>query len=181
MQRPAGSVVSLCMIVRNEAHQLADCLTPIAHLFDDIVIVDTGSEDETPAVARRFTANVYHFAWCDDFSAARNESLRHASGDWILWLDADDRVSADNIHRLTKILNNLPSQPAIFAMKTVCLARALGEPETALSHTRLFRRHPDLKWRGRVHEHLDPCPSKLGHKLILSDVRIDHLGYRDSA
>jgi glycosyltransferase involved in cell wall biosynthesis len=180
MQRPAGSVVSLCMIVRNEAHQLADCLSPLAHLFDDIVIVDTGSEDGTSAVARRFTANVHRFAWCDDFSAARNESLLHARGDWIFWLDADDRLSPANVHRLANILNNLPSHPAIFAMDTVCMAPNRDEPETALSHTRLFRRHPALKWRGRVHEHLDPCPSKLGHKAILSDVRIDHLGYRDA-
>src|SRR3954447_18097990 len=107
MQRAPGSVVSLCMIVRNEAHQLADCLSPIAHLFDEIVIVDTGSEDETPAVARRFTSNVHRFEWCDDFAAARNESLRHACGDWIFWLDADDRLSPDNVHRLTNILNHL--------------------------------------------------------------------------
>ena len=60
------------MIVRNEAHQLAECLSPIARLFDEIVIVDTGSQDTTCQVARQFTKNVYHFARRDDFAAARN-------------------------------------------------------------------------------------------------------------
>ena len=83
------------MIVRNEAERLPGCLESVADLVDEIVIVDTGSTDATKAVAARFGAKVkiFDFAWCDDFAAARNESLRRAGGDWVLWLDADDRVS----------------------------------------------------------------------------------------
>ena len=66
------STVSLCMIVRNEERNLADCLEPIAHLFDEIIIVDTGSRDRTREIAARFTEQVYEFPWCDNFSAARN-------------------------------------------------------------------------------------------------------------
>ena len=75
------ATVSLCMIVRNEGHQLAECLTPVADLFDEIVIVDTGSTDQTVRIARQFTPHVHHFPWCDDFAAARNASLQHATGD----------------------------------------------------------------------------------------------------
>jgi len=64
--------VSLLMIVRNEEQQLADCLTPVASLFDEIVIVDTGSRDHTKRGAAQYTPHVFDFPWCDDFSAARN-------------------------------------------------------------------------------------------------------------
>jgi len=86
------STVSLCMIVKNEEAYLADCLASAKPFVDEMVIVDTGSTDRTVEIAQRFGANVFHFPWCDDFAAARNESLRHASGDWILEVDADERV-----------------------------------------------------------------------------------------
>ena len=77
-----GSKVSLCMIVHNEERQLADCLAPVASLFDEIVVVDTGSVDATRRIASQFTSHVFDFPWCDDFSAARNESfaVRAATG-----------------------------------------------------------------------------------------------------
>ena len=76
------------MIVKNEEAHLAGCLGSVADLVDEIVVVDTGSTDATAAVASRFGARVYPFHWVDSFAAARNESLRHARGDWIFWLDA---------------------------------------------------------------------------------------------
>src|SRR6478736_8097581 len=93
------------MIVRDEEQNLEACLAPIADLFDEIVIVDTGSTDGTKEIARRFTPHVHDFPWCDDFSAARNESLKYATGDWIFWLDADDRLSPENVARLSNLLD----------------------------------------------------------------------------
>src|SRR5579863_6345186 len=84
---------SLCMIVRNEEKNLAACLRSVADLMDEIVVVDTGSTDRTRDVARRFRARVVDFPWIDNFAAARNESLRHATGNWIFWLDADERLT----------------------------------------------------------------------------------------
>jgi glycosyltransferase involved in cell wall biosynthesis len=168
------------MIVRNEAHQLADCLAPVADVFDEIVIVDTGSRDDTPRVAQRFTPHVFHFPWRDSFSAARNESLRHARGEWIFWLDADDRLLPENVQRLRGMLDQLPSHPAAFMMDTVCVPREAGEAERLISHLRLFHRHSELSWQGRVHEQLRPCPSTLGYTCLFSDVRVHHVGYRDA-
>jgi glycosyltransferase involved in cell wall biosynthesis len=88
--------VSLCMIVRNEAENLRPCLEGMASLFRELHIVDTGSTDDTPAIARSLGAHVGHFAWCDDYAAARNASMAHATEPWIFWLDADDRVDAEN-------------------------------------------------------------------------------------
>ena len=106
--------VSLTMIVRNEEQNLAECLTPVAHLFDEIVIVDTGSQDATVEIARRFTPHVHFFEWCDDFAAARNAALKHATGEWIFWLDADDRLDAENVERLSRLLGSLNEQPQAF-------------------------------------------------------------------
>ena len=76
------------MITKNEEFFLEQCLNSVKDLVDEIIIVDTGSNDKTKDIARKFTDNIFDFEWCDDFSAARNESLKHATGDWILVLDA---------------------------------------------------------------------------------------------
>src|SRR5436305_605709 len=99
------------MIVRNEERQLDECLAPVASLFDEIVIVDTGSLDDTRRIAGRFTLQVIDFPWCDDFSAARNASLSQSRGDWVFWLDADDRIDEENVVRLRGLLSSLGEQP----------------------------------------------------------------------
>jgi glycosyltransferase involved in cell wall biosynthesis len=169
------------MIVRNEEGQLADCLEPVADLFDEIVIVDTGSHDNTRQVAARFTPHVLEFAWSDDFAAARNESLRQATSEWIFWLDADDRLTPENIDRLKALLATLDHKPRAWLMNTVCPAKFACEGANLITHPRLFRRHPDVRWHGRVHEQLRPQPNELGYELAWSDVQILHLGYQEGA
>src|SRR5262245_11843004 len=100
--------VSLCMIVKDEAAHLPACLATVADLVDEVVVVDTGSADATRQLARAWGARVHDFPWCDDFAAARNESLRHATGEWIFWLDADDRVDEANRARLRALFAQLP-------------------------------------------------------------------------
>ena len=92
--------VSLCMIVKNEEAKLPSCLKSVAGLVDEVVVVDTGSTDGTKAVAASLGARVFNFTWVDSFAAARNASLDHATGEWILWLDADDFIDADNCRKL---------------------------------------------------------------------------------
>jgi len=82
--------ISLVMIVKNEERSLGKCLKQAVHLVDEIVIADTGSDDETKAVAERFGARVYDYQWTNDFSAARNFALGHSTGEWNLVLDADE-------------------------------------------------------------------------------------------
>ncbi|MDR1840660.1 MAG: glycosyltransferase [Holophagales bacterium] len=87
-------LISLAMIVKNEEGMLAHCLESVKALVDEIIVVDTGSTDKTIDIAREFGARVYPFKWCDDFSAARNESLKYCKGDWVLILDADEAIDA---------------------------------------------------------------------------------------
>src|ERR1700689_1316256 len=101
------STVSLCVIARNEAANLPGCLGPLVPFVTETIVVDTGSTDATSSIAESFGARVFDFPWCDDFAAARNESLRRATGDWILWMDADDRLDAENTRRLADLLAGL--------------------------------------------------------------------------
>lgn len=82
--------ISLCMIVRDEAAVLARCLDSVDGVADEIIVVDTGSTDETEEIACRYTDRVYRFPWIDDFAAARNEAFSKATMEYLLWLDADD-------------------------------------------------------------------------------------------
>ncbi len=131
------------LIVKNEAHNLRACIASFADLADEIIVVDTGSTDDTVAIARKLGAKVFHFPWIDDFAAARNESLRHATGDWIFWMDADDRLDDVNRERLRRLLaagrlddavaqwqQALAEQPryapAHYGLADVCIAGATG-------------------------------------------------------
>jgi GT2 family glycosyltransferase/Tfp pilus assembly protein PilF len=102
-----GATVSLCMIVKNEEGNLPGCLESAARLFDEIIVVDTGSTDKTKEVAAQFGAKVIDFPWPDSFAVARNESLHHATGAWVFWLDADDRLDEENRRKLTELFARL--------------------------------------------------------------------------
>ena len=103
--RLARPRVSLCMIVRDSAATLAACLKSIRPWVDEMIVVDTGSRDATPEIARSYGAEVCYFPWCDDFSAARNESLSHATGNWIFWMDSDDTIDAENGRKLRELVD----------------------------------------------------------------------------
>lgn len=174
--------VSLCLIVKDEEDNLPDCLASAADLFDEVVVVDTGSSDQTKAIAARCGAKVFDFPWVDSFAAARNESLRHATGHWIFWLDADDRLDGANREKLRALLTGLADENVAYAMKCLCLpAAGSGGPATTVDHVRLFRNRPDVRWEHRVHEQILPAVRRVGAAVRWSDVVIHHTGYQDPA
>jgi glycosyltransferase involved in cell wall biosynthesis/Tfp pilus assembly protein PilF len=172
--------VSLCLIVKNEEDNLPACLASVAGLFDEIVVVDTGSTDRTKEIARRAGAKVFDFPWRDDFSAARNETLRHASGEWIFWMDADDRIEGDNRTKLKAILDNLPREDTAFLMRCISVAPDGTSVLSFVDHPRLFRKQPGVAWRYRVHEQVLPSILKAGGQMQKADVLIRHGGYQDA-
>jgi glycosyltransferase involved in cell wall biosynthesis len=171
--------VSLTMIVKNEEANLPDCLTSVADLVDEIIIVDTGSTDRTKEIAARYGARVFDFAWVDSFATARNESLRHATGDYVLWMDADDRLDDENRIRLRTLLAGLTDSTVAFVMKCLCLPDKETNTATAVDHVRLFRNRPGVTWEFRVHEQVLPSLRRLGADVRWSDVIVRHVGYQD--
>ena len=140
--------VSLTMIVRNEENNLPHCLTSAHGLFDEIVIVDTGSTDRTKDIAVEFGAKLVEFAWIDDFAAARNVSLAHAGGDYAFWLDADDVIEPPEREKLKALLARLrKDRKAAYVVRCSCDPSGDGTGgETVVDHIRLFPLAGGIRW-----------------------------------
>jgi len=147
----ATGTLTACLIVRDEEAHLADCLASVAPFVDEVVVVDTGSTDGTPGIARASGARVLSVAWTDDFSAARNAALAACSTPWVLSLDADERVGGDPA-RLRALLDRAPHGDRADAAFGVTMEQAGADGQVLrLRGAKLFR--PALvHWRGRVHE-----------------------------
>jgi glycosyltransferase involved in cell wall biosynthesis len=146
--------VSLALIVKNEEHTLGRCLDSVRGAVDEIVIVDTGSEDETKAIARRYTDRILDFAWGEDFAAARQFAFDQASGDWVVWVDADDIVrGAEHIKPLAA---GAPADVGAFYWRYVTDQDAWGNPRCEFWRERCVRNDGTFRWAGRVHEVLVP-------------------------
>jgi Glycosyl transferase family 2/Tetratricopeptide repeat len=178
--------ISLCLIARDEEVFLPGCLASVAGVVDEMVVVDTGSVDSTVEVARQAGAIIVHHVWNDDFSAARNAALPHATGDYILLLDADERLAPGAGVRLKAAIANrklvlgmLPLHNAsrIDAIPAEVLdgTRRIGLP---VHVPRLVRRTPDLQWEGIVHEQLRSWLQRHHTEGIVTPVEapIIHLG-----
>jgi tetratricopeptide (TPR) repeat protein len=172
--------VSLCMIVKNEEANLPSSLGALVDLVDECIVVDTGSTDRTREIAQQLGALVHEFPWCDDFSAARNETLRYATGEWILWFDADDRIDAENRERLRRVLAGLGNENLLYMMRCVCPPDPDSPFATIGDHPRLFRKHPQVRWQHRVHEQIVPAILAQGGDLRFTDVTIEHSGYQNA-
>jgi GT2 family glycosyltransferase len=174
--------VSLCMIVKNEEANLADCLKSVEGLVQEMVIVDTGSTDKTKEIAASFGAKVVDFPWVDSFAAARNVTLEHATGDYCFWLDADDRVNDANRENLKALFESLPRNQLVgFSMKCECLPDPVTKITTVVDHIRLFPRHRSVRWKYRVHEQILPALRQQSGQVHWTDVVIHHVGYQDPA
>ena len=146
---PPSPRLSVCLIVKNEEQFLPQCLQSVREIAHQIVVVDTGSTDRTIEIAQQYGAEVHHFEWCDDFSAARNAALEHATGDWILVLDADEELPAASHEPLLRELR----KPDVVAWR-LPIIDAGREDEGRTYVPRLFRNAPGLFFAGRVHEHV---------------------------
>jgi glycosyltransferase involved in cell wall biosynthesis len=169
--------ISLCMIVKNEERVLGDCLQSAKPYVDEIIIVDTGSTDRTVEIAQAHNARVFHFPWCDSFSAARNESLQHATGDWIFWMDADDTLPAQCGEKLHDLVALAEARTTGFLMQ-VHIPPAPGESGfTVVDHVKLFRNRPELRFEGRIHEQILESIYRAGGSVERSDLYVVHSGY----
>lgn len=179
--RPAtGMTLSLCMIVRDEGQMLPRCLASVAPAVDEIVIVDTGSTDATVEIARSFGARVIEHEWTGSFSEARNISFEAATGDWLLYLDADEVLTAEDAPRL-RALTGQTWREAFYLVETSYLGE-LGEGTAMVNNAlRLFRNRPGYRFRDRLHEQIQhTLPTYVPGRVEQSAVRIEHYGYLGS-
>jgi tetratricopeptide (TPR) repeat protein len=168
------------MIVRDEGPRLAACLASAARAVDEAIVVDTGSRDDTVAVAERAGARVVHWAWREDFAAARNESLRHARGEWVLVLDADERL-APGAAALVREATARSAAAGLDCRLVSALPAGQPSPAIAAWYCRLFRRRPGVAFEGRIHEQVAPSIRRAGGRIERSGVVILHEGYAQPA
>lgn len=168
--------ISLSMIVRNEERFLPECLESVRGLVDEVVIVDTGSTDATAEIAGKAGARLYSAPWTGDFSEARNASLGRCAGDWVLYLDADERVIPGQAGQVRSLIAH-PSAAAFYVLVRSTLSLQDGKSTQVMPYPRLFRRQPGILFEGSVHEQIAPSILRAGGKIFTSSVTIEHLGY----
>lgn len=167
--------LSLCMIVKNEKHNLPRCLVSAQPYVDEIIVVDTGSDDGTPEIAAKFGAKVSYFEWGNDFAAARNYAISQATGDWILMLDADEELVVDSNNYLEEINSNYD-----ILVYALTYSEVNDQPEATLSwRNSLFRNISGFSYVRPYHETLTYQNQKIinEQRSFLKSLRIVHYGF----
>jgi len=189
--------ITLAIIVKNESKLLRELLLAHRELWDEAVVVDTGSTDGSASTAADCGAQVESFAWCDDFSAARNYGLNRASGRWILVLDCDENIAQGDFATIRELARSTPGSchilpqwnytdgldhvdwtPTPVDYRSHCRGAAGYVPAWSI---RLFPNQPELRYSGRVHEDLTPAVADLKWPIHELSVPIHHQGHRQSA
>ena len=197
--------ISLCMITKNEENFLEQCLNYVKDITDEIIIVDTGSTDKTKEIAKKFcdmrvssrtlsqlTAKIFDFKWIDDFSAARNESIKHAISDWILVLDADEVIQKEDLTKIKNAIENAEDGVAGFALEQRSYINNFFEGAVKNNSdfelvkdypfyisnflVRLFRNRLGLCFRHRVHELIEDSIEEKGFRYKKIGVVLHHFG-----
>lgn len=155
--------ISIAMIVKNEELTLDRVLSCVKLFADEIIIVDTGSQDKTKDIAFKYTDKVYDFTWCDDFSKARNYAFSLASKDYIMWIDADDYISTPNIQKLIDLKSQSDKTIDVYMLKY-----SIGD-NFIFFRERILKREKNFKWNGAVHEVITPSG-----EIEYKDIIIEH-------
>ncbi|MBP0021679.1 MAG: glycosyltransferase [Cyanobacteria bacterium SBLK] len=170
--------LSLCIIVKDEEKSLPQCLDSVKDVVDEIVVLDTGSSDRTPEIAAEYGAKVHYFEWCNDFAAARNEALKYVTGDWVLILDADERLNREIAPQIKVAI--LEERVLVINL----IRKEIGAAQSPYSLTsRLFRRHPEIEFSRPYHALIDDSVVSLVKKephwqiASLPSIAVFHYGY----
>jgi len=164
--------ISACLMVKDEEELLPGCLDSVRDWVDEIIVVDTGSGDRTIEIAKSYGAKIFHQPWEGNFSKHRNYSIEQASCDWILIIDADERICQEDVPPLVQFLNQ--GQAPIVAINVYNVYRDKNQSTTFLPSERLFRRELNLRYDGIVHNQLKLPPDV---PILRAGVKLEHLGY----
>jgi tetratricopeptide (TPR) repeat protein len=167
-------LLSGALIVRDESRVLAECLASIRDVVDEIVVVDTGSVDDSVEIARRGGARVIAHPWHDDFAEARNVALDAARGEWILYIDADERLSGGDRASVERLLTDAPE----VAFRLLLAPDLVSTPYLEY---RLWRQDPRIRFRGQIHEKVTPAITAVAESDVLPisdcELLLVHVGY----
>ena len=172
--------ISACVIVKNEEKNLPRWLESGKRLAEEIIVVDTGSSDATVSIAEAAGAKVFHFPWIDDFAAAKNFALEQASGDWVIFPDADETFTAEDAPKVREWIRRVHRDRRVIGLLCRCVNLDMsrgGAVRNVILQARIFRRRPDLRYRGAVHEVLEYQGPEAGELRSVTDFCLYHTGY----
>ena len=168
--------LSICIITKNECENLKICLDRIKDLGCEIVVVDTGSTDDSRKIASAITPCMYEFSWCDDFSAARNYAVQKAGNDWILFLDSDEFVDMFDMPKLLEQMQTMPASIGHIHIKSLYESdgqtMSSTEPIARLFSRRLYH------FEGRIHEQIVPLDPSSEPDYFDAPIYVTHVGYQ---
>jgi tetratricopeptide (TPR) repeat protein len=170
--------LSVCMIIRDESERLPRVIESVRPIADEVIVVDTGSTDDSIAVAEGLGAAVIRHVWQDDFAEARNTSIEAAHGDWILCIDADEFVPAES---LDKIREAMSADGDAYFVRIESAARSSAGKCFVNFFPRLFRKMDGVRFEGRVHEQIFPSLERAKARVLVSEIVLGHTGYDLSA
>lgn len=162
--------ISVCMIVKNEEEFLEKCLTSVKDHVDEMVIVDTGSTDNTAEIAKRFTDKVYFHPWENSFSKARNQALQYATGDWVFQIDGDEELMEGSGEKLQQTIKKAKDADIVYIK--IYSTYSKGTKKALHNFERLFRNNGKIHYEGSVHNRIVG-----GTKPYYSDIELWHYGY----
>lgn len=178
--------LSQCMIVKNEEDNIRRALTWGKDIVYEQIVVDTGSTDRTVEIAEEMGAKVFHFTWINDFSAAKNFAIEQATGSWIAFLDADEYFSPEDAKKILPLIARMEkvtpvTQRPVIIRTSLANLKDNGEVDSVMSHDRLFRNMPRLRYLNKIHEYLDE--SGMGGRVFDAKgmLTILHTGYTQAA
>jgi glycosyltransferase involved in cell wall biosynthesis len=170
--------ITICMIIKNESNCLYNCLEKVAGKVNEIIVVDTGSTDNTKEIARIFTDKVFDFKWCNDFSKARNFAISKATNNWILVLDADEFVTEFDIENVKNLITlNEKAVGKITIISDIQDSMVIKKSKEVI--TRLFNKNY-YHYEGIIHEQVVPKYADINYSSELVKITVDHVGYTES-
>lgn len=161
--------ISLCMIVKDEAEVLGRCLESVGEAADEIIIVDTGSTDQTKEIAKMYTEHVFDYRWEDDFSAARNYALSRGNMEYLMWLDADDVLPESSRKKLLELKAAFPAGIDVVMMPYAVAFDEQGKSTFTYYRERIVKNNGRFWFEGRVHEVIPPAGN-----IFYAEIPVEH-------
>ena len=171
--------ISACVIVKNEEKNIGQWLNNMRQIADEIIVVDTGSTDNTLTILENAGITPYHFTWCNDFSVAKNYAIQQATGDWIVFLDADEYFDASSVQRFRTEMTRYHANKKIGAIMCQLVNIDTDNRNKIIDtmiQVRIFRNNKDIYYKNPVHEQLVTKPGKYIMQKCF-DLQIIHTGY----
>lgn len=169
--------LSLAMIVKNEEDNIGRCLESVKDVVDEIIVVDTGSTDRTVEIAKSYNAKVFFHQWKNNFAEARNVSLEHATGDWVMFLDADEELVAEDAPKLKELLEDTVNEGFYFNLLSFVGDKEDDGAAVANVAFRLWRNKTKYRFAGALHEQILAAIQSSNPNIGFSGVRLNHYGY----